>query len=447
MALKLRTLGHATLALYDDADDRPILITDPWLIGSCYWRSWWLERPPTDAEIAWLAKAEHVYLTHEHPDHLHPPSLRRLKRDAPPDALRVLTPRFPKMQMDAYLADQGFDVTQAPPNRWLDLGRGVQIMSLPVLTNDSVLVIDTPKAILVNQNDVKPGQRFIRKLGQLTKSSGKRVILLRSHSPAGPAHSYFRDGARIEAATDRGYVLAASRHAAALGADDFVPFASQAVFRRADSQWANDYRVDQAAMETHWRGDARLLPPFCTVDLETFDYDAPPPAAALPSPSPAAERRLAELAERERTERLDDADLARLEEILNQERLSMLAILPRGLAFDVGEDRLLYDPKRGRLKMLDGPRAIRPAARIVVPAATFREAIRYGHVADLFIGMFMDIHLDEDTPHQRVNFFYYLMTLRDYGYVGLWKRFIWAIWAWRGLHRPLPTPAPAEPAG
>ena len=89
---------------------------------------------------------------------------------------------------------------------------------------------------------------------------------------------------------------------------------------------------------------------------------------------------------------------------------------------------------------MSGPRAIRPAARIVVPPATFREAIQYGHIADLFIGMFMDIHLDEETPHKKVTFFYYLMTLRDYGYSGLAKRLRWAIWAWLGLKRPLPAP-------
>lgn len=442
MALKLRTLGHATLALYDDRADRPILITDPWLTGSCYWRSWWLEKPPTDEDIAWLAQAEHLYLTHEHPDHLHPPSLRRLRRDAPDGALKVLTPTFPKMQMDGYLAEQGFDVARVQPNRWRRIADTVQIMSLPVLTNDSVLLIDTPKALLVNQNDVKPGARFMKKLGELTRASGKRVILLRSHSPAGPAHSFFRNGERVQAVTDRNYVLAAARHATALGADDFVPFASQAVFRRADSAWANDYRVDQAAMERHWRGEARLLPPFPTLDLETFDYSAPQPGPALPLPSPAAERRIADLEERDRTERLTDDDLARLAEILNQERLSMLAVLPRGLAFDAGPDRLFYDPKRGRLLKIEAPRAIRPAARIVAPTATFREAIQYGHVADLFIGMFMDIHLDEDTPHRRVNFFYYLMTLRDYGYVGVWRRLRWALWAWRGLRRRLPPPQP-----
>ena len=52
--LKLRTMGHATLALYR-GDASPLLLTDPWLIGSVYWRSWWLQNYPSEAELDWLA--------------------------------------------------------------------------------------------------------------------------------------------------------------------------------------------------------------------------------------------------------------------------------------------------------------------------------------------------------------------------------------------------------
>ena len=75
--LKARTLGHASLALYRQAES-PLLLTDPWLVGSVYWRSWWLQNYPSDDEIDWLATGAHVYVTHEHPDHFHMPSIRRL---------------------------------------------------------------------------------------------------------------------------------------------------------------------------------------------------------------------------------------------------------------------------------------------------------------------------------------------------------------------------------
>src|SRR5215813_12159618 len=77
--LMLRTLGHACLALYRYGQD-PLLITDPWLVGSVYWRSWWLENYPSSEEINWLASTACVYVTHEHPDHFHMPTIRQLGR-------------------------------------------------------------------------------------------------------------------------------------------------------------------------------------------------------------------------------------------------------------------------------------------------------------------------------------------------------------------------------
>ncbi len=44
MKYQLKTLGHATLLLLED--DKPLIATDPWLLGSTYWRSWWLEKYP-----------------------------------------------------------------------------------------------------------------------------------------------------------------------------------------------------------------------------------------------------------------------------------------------------------------------------------------------------------------------------------------------------------------
>src|SRR5215831_13388844 len=75
--MKLRTLGYASLALFREGQG-PILLTDPWLLGSTYWRSWWPHHYPSDEEIDWTAKSAFVYVTHEYPDHFHIPTIRRL---------------------------------------------------------------------------------------------------------------------------------------------------------------------------------------------------------------------------------------------------------------------------------------------------------------------------------------------------------------------------------
>src|SRR5215470_13117033 len=75
--LYLRTLGHACAVLCCKGEP-PLLATDPWLVGSVYWRSWWLQNYPSADEIDWLAKSARIYITHEHPDHFNMPTIRRL---------------------------------------------------------------------------------------------------------------------------------------------------------------------------------------------------------------------------------------------------------------------------------------------------------------------------------------------------------------------------------
>ena len=72
----LKTYGHATLSF--ELDEKPFLITDPWLIGSCYWRSWWLQHYPNQKDLAVLKNADTIFLTHEHWDHAHFPTLKKL---------------------------------------------------------------------------------------------------------------------------------------------------------------------------------------------------------------------------------------------------------------------------------------------------------------------------------------------------------------------------------
>mgnify|MGYP006174579807 CR=1 FL=1 len=38
----------------EDAAGEPLLFTDPWITGSCYWRSWWLQNYPSDELLSEL---------------------------------------------------------------------------------------------------------------------------------------------------------------------------------------------------------------------------------------------------------------------------------------------------------------------------------------------------------------------------------------------------------
>lgn len=430
----LQTVAHATLLISAERDGRPLLATDPWLLGSCYWRSWWLANPPNESTIDRVGSSRYIYITHEHPDHFHVPSLRRIGTGP-----KILLPDFLDMQMDRFLRDDlGFEVHRLKPNEWTDLAPGVQVLSLPYPSNDSVLLVNTPTALVINLNDVKPERIFLDRLGETTRKVDKPRVVLRSYSLAGPSNSYFVDGDRRTSPTPRNFVQAAFRHARAVGGDYFAPFASQAVFRREDSRWANDVKVDYALLEKFWKPGPKLLPPYVTLDLETFDFvSADPPD--LPEPQDPAKQRdlIADAHLRDDTEALLPEDIEKLERILDEERVALLILFPRGLAFAIGDRRLVYRPRPGTLRESDDW----TGATVELPLAPFRDAVTYGHFTDLFIGLFVRIHLESEEERGRFDTLYKVLFLRDYGYGGLAKRLRWAIWAWRTLRPRVPLPA------
>lgn len=78
------------------------LVTEPWLVGSTHWRSWWNYPPPREA-ITESLRPDSIYLTHIHWDHFQGPSLRELGKKTP-----VIIPRGPYDRMKRDLLDMGF---------------------------------------------------------------------------------------------------------------------------------------------------------------------------------------------------------------------------------------------------------------------------------------------------------------------------------------------------
>src|SRR5215471_11197488 len=90
-SMRFTILSHAGL-LVEHAGVR--VVCDPWLLGSCYWRSWW-NFPEPDPELIDDLRADFVYLTHLHWDHFHGPSLRKLFSPT----TRIVVPKVPTRRM------------------------------------------------------------------------------------------------------------------------------------------------------------------------------------------------------------------------------------------------------------------------------------------------------------------------------------------------------------
>lgn len=436
--LMLRTLGHACLAVYREGRD-PLLITDPWLVGSVYWRSWWLQNYPSPEEVAWLAKSTRVYITHEHPDHFHMPTIRRLGSGP-----LYLFPALAEQGYLDYMARHGYRAEAVMPLQWHAIGAGVSILSIPVWNDDSLLLIDTPGALILNFNDAKPPLPVIRAIRRTAAQIGKPRIVLCSYSPASCINSFIDDAGIVSLKPARHYVDAVCRLCDRLAADLYLPFASQAVFERPDSQWANDYRTSYEDLRRYWQCETRLMPPYTTLDLEDFARHRSTMAEQY---RPMERSRVAALTERRMDEEeattLSAEDVAGLERKLNAFRWLLWLFFPRGFAFQLGERSLGYDAFHGRLT--DGTSSNRGDFIVVAPKLTIREAVRNNHVSELGIAMFVRIRLLRRLDPRKVYALFALLQIDDYGHldgpIALLR------WLRRGIRYSFAFRLPVPPSG
>src|SRR5258708_3915914 len=70
-AVKIHFVGHASVVI--ECADTAILV-DPWLFGKIFHNSWTLMPQPALDE-SMLRKIDYIWISHEHPDHCHFPTL------------------------------------------------------------------------------------------------------------------------------------------------------------------------------------------------------------------------------------------------------------------------------------------------------------------------------------------------------------------------------------
>ena len=280
--MKFTILSHAGL-LVEHGDIR--IVCDPWLIGSCYWRSWW-NFPEPDPEWVTDLRADFVYLTHLHWDHFHGPSLQKLFR---PET-RILVPKVPTRRMVEDLNYLGFrDVVEISHGASVALGRDFSLHSYQFgLGVDSAVVIAGGGLNLFNCNDAK---FFGLPLRQIMRHHPKIDFIFRSHSSAGPIPYCVEDYERLLpdtlAPTDSADQFA--RCALHVGARYAIPFASNHCFLHKETLPFNstattpeDVRqhYQQVASKSGCQSECVVMPPgssWCDrrgFGLRPFDFSA-----------------------------------------------------------------------------------------------------------------------------------------------------------------------------
>jgi UDP-MurNAc hydroxylase len=216
-------LSHAGLVV---EHGRVRVVCDPWLIGSCYWRSWWNFPEPDPALVQQLAP-QYIYLTHLHWDHFHGPSLQKLFDPK----TTVIVPKVPTRRMIDDLRWLGFNnIVEVAHGKRFQLGDNFELRSYQFgLGVDSAPVFSAGGHTLFNCNDCK---LFGLPLKQVLRDYPKIDFILRSHSSASPVPFCVENHEKLLPQSDASYDSADqfARCAIHTGARYAIPFASNHCF-------------------------------------------------------------------------------------------------------------------------------------------------------------------------------------------------------------------------
>ena len=251
--MKLTVISQACL-LIESGTDR--LIIDPWILGSCYWRSWWLF-PPARDDLVDPQTITAIYFTHEHPDHFHFPSLRRF-----PQSVRILVPRFPAPRMATQLHERGYSRVEEIPHAASARVGPLEVFSYQSGGDDSAVVVTDGTTTVLNMNDAKPAELALK---QILRRHPRVDFLLRSHAPAQsyPFCYTATDPRVLELVPLSFYTDSFAALARLVKPRWAIPFASNVCHLHPESIEQNRYLVspdDVLEACRHKVGDAQIVP-------------------------------------------------------------------------------------------------------------------------------------------------------------------------------------------
>ncbi|MDB3918767.1 MBL fold metallo-hydrolase [Luminiphilus sp.] len=171
---KLKVLSHACLHV---STEQTSIIIDPWLVGTCYWRSW-SNYPPASFDKSDIENVSSVIITHIHWDHWHGPTLKKFFRNK-----SVIVPKQPNPRCTNDLKSIGIkNITELAHNRSVKIG-DIQIFlyQFGLYLQDSAVIIKTPDITILNANDAKLAGRSLEHLKAV---HGPFDFAFRSHSSA-----------------------------------------------------------------------------------------------------------------------------------------------------------------------------------------------------------------------------------------------------------------------
>ncbi len=147
--MRIEWINHASVLLHSG----PVtLVTDPWLLGTAFDDGWSL-LSPTPFQPSDFDRVTHVWLSHEHPDHFSPATLRAIPEGTRAN-LTVLYQQTRDRKVVEFCRELGFGTVQELPHGdWVELAPGFRLLCQPFPDDDSWLAVEADHQLVLNLND------------------------------------------------------------------------------------------------------------------------------------------------------------------------------------------------------------------------------------------------------------------------------------------------------
>ena len=230
--MKITLISHASVVI--ESSDRYIW-TDPWLHGKAFNESWSLLAPPAyDASM--LERIDYIWISHEHPDHFHIPTLRALPETFK-QRVTILYQYNNSEKMFEAMRRLGYPRYQALPHRKLvPLSDQTSVYCYQVGQMDSVLGVRSGGQVVLNVNDAEINTRDCR----LIRADLSAIdVVLNQFSIAGYAGQ--PDCNKHLSALAKRILHNVSDNHRDLAARVTIPIASFIYFSKADNAYVNQF--------------------------------------------------------------------------------------------------------------------------------------------------------------------------------------------------------------
>lgn len=230
--MQIQFINHAS-AIIKTGDCT--IFTDPWFFGGAFNESWALIPEPDVSRIP-FDEIDYLFISHEHPDHFHFPTLKSLPMEFKKRVQVLFQKNNSDKMVDAFrkLGFEHIILLSHREKKFIKGNTAVEIYQIGSM--DSSLIVTNGKHLVININDCEPNEADCQ---YLLKKYGKADVVLNQFSMAGyegfPDYDHY-----LKLNAKRKLTQLVENHKD-LKASVTIPFASNVYFSCEDNKYVNDY--------------------------------------------------------------------------------------------------------------------------------------------------------------------------------------------------------------